>query len=125
MPSARAGGVSGAAALGGVAVVSVLVGVCAGWASRAVWRVAPGDLPAVALPWGLAVSLAGSVSLIALASAVRRAAPILAAMCWFAGVVALTVRGDTIVAGDGRGIAFLLIVSGAVLLTATLTGARP
>jgi hypothetical protein len=35
------------------------------------------------------------------------------------------VRGDTIVAGDGLGIAFLVIVTAGVLLTATVGGVRP
>jgi hypothetical protein len=68
------------------------------------------------------VSLAGSMSLVVLARPVRRSAPLVAAVSWFAGVVVLLVRGDTIVAGDGLGIAFLIIVTAGVLLTATVGG---
>jgi hypothetical protein len=125
MPSDRLGGPAGVAALVAVGATAALVGVCAGWVSRAVWRVGPADLPTIAIPWGLLLSLAGSVSLIALVRPLRRAAPLVAALCWFAGVVVLTVRGDTIVAGDARGISFLIVVSIAVLLSATVTGARP
>ena len=70
------------------------------------------------------MSFAGSVSLVLLARHVRRPAPLVAVASWFAGVVALLVRGDTIVAGDGLGIAFLIIVTAGVLLTATLGGGR-
>jgi hypothetical protein len=125
MPPSRAGGLARAAALCGVGLFAPVVGVCAGWVSRAVWRVGGGELPSIAVPWGLMLSLAGSISLIALARPIGRAAPLVAAGCWFAGVVVLMARGDTILAGDGRGLAFLLIVSAAVLLTATVTGARP
>jgi hypothetical protein len=76
------------------------------------------------VPWGLLVSLAGSVSLVVLARPVRRSAAVVAAVSWFAGVVVLLVRGDTIVAGDGLGIAFLVIVTAGVLLTATVGGPR-
>jgi hypothetical protein len=116
----RADGLTGAVALFAVGVVGVLVGVCAGWVSRAVWRV--GD---VALPWGLVVSFAGSVAFVVLARSVRQLAPLVAAASWFVGVVVLLVRGDTIIAGDGLGIGFLVIVTLGVLLAATLGGARP
>ena len=117
MTVGRDGGLAGAAALGAVAILGVVVGVCAAWVSRAVWRVG-----GAAVPWGMLVSLVGSVSLVVLARPVRRAAPLVAAVSWFAGVVVLLVRGDTIVAGDGLGIAFLLIVTAGVLGTATVGG---
>jgi hypothetical protein len=120
MTVGRDGGLAGAAALGAVALAGIVVGVCAAWVSRAVWRVG-----GAAVPWGMLLSLAGSVSLVILARPVRRAAPLVAAASWFAGVVALLVRGDTIVAGDGLGIAFLVVVTAGVLLTATLGGPRP
>jgi hypothetical protein len=103
-----------------VGLAGVLVGICAAWVSRAVWRVG-----GATLPWGLLVSLAGSTSLVLLARPVRRMAPLVAATSWFVGVVVLLVRGDTIVAGDGLGVAFLVIGTACVLLTATLVGARP
>jgi hypothetical protein len=71
------------------------------------------------------VSLAGSVSLVVLARPVRRTAPMAAAVAWFAGVVLLLVRGDTIVAGDGLGIAFLIVVTAGVLLATVVGGSRP
>jgi hypothetical protein len=113
------GTVAGAALLVGVALGGVVVGVCAAWVSRAVWRVG-----GVSLPWGILVSLAGSVSFVVLASRVRRAAPLVAAVSWFGGVVLLLVRGDTVVAGDGLGIAFLLLVTAGVLIAATIGGGR-
>jgi hypothetical protein len=104
------------AALAVIAVVGVLVGVCAAWASRAVWRVG-----GLSLPWGLAVSLIGSMSFVVLArQAGRASAALVAAVSWFAGVVALLVRGDTVVAGDGLGIAFLLVCTGGVMAAATV-----
>jgi hypothetical protein len=120
MDASRAGGLAGAAALCAVGLVGVLVGICAAWVSRAVWRV-----EGAALPWGMVVSFAGSVSLVVLARPVRRTAPMVAAVAWFSGVVVLLVRGDTIVAGDGLGIAFLVIVTAGVLLATVVGGARP
>jgi hypothetical protein len=120
MPVGRVDGLVGGAALCAVGLVGVLAGVCAGWVSRAVWRVG-----GAALPWGLVVAFAGSVSLVVLARSVRRTAAPVAVVSWFAGVVVLLVRGDTIVAGDGLGIAFLVIVTGGVLLAATIGSARP
>jgi hypothetical protein len=120
MDAGRAGGLTGAAALCAVGVVGVLVGICAAWVSRAVWRVG-----GASLPWGLLVSLAGSVSLVVLAREVRRIAPLVAVASWFVGVVLVLVRGDTVVAGDGLGVAFLVICTGCVLVAATVGGARP
>jgi hypothetical protein len=105
--------------VGGILVVAVLAGVCAGWVSRAVWRV--GD---AAIPWGLGVALAGSVGLVALAGSIRRRGGLVAVIGWFGGVVALLVRGDTILAGDGLGTAFLIVVTAAVILAATVGGGR-
>jgi hypothetical protein len=118
--ASRAGGLVGAAALCGVGLTGVLAGVCAAWVSRAVWRV--GEL---ALPWGMVMAFAGSVSLVVLARTVRRAAPLVAVVSWFCGVVVVLVRGDTVVAGDGLGIAFLVIVTAGVVLAATVGGGRP
>jgi hypothetical protein len=73
----------------------------------------------------MVVAFAGSVSLVVLARPVRRSAPLIAAVSWFAGVVLLLVRGDTVVAGDGLGIAFLVIVAAGVLLAATIGGTHP
>jgi hypothetical protein len=120
MDTGRAGGLGGAAALCAVGVIGVLVGICAAWVSRAVWRVG-----GAALPWGLLVSLAGSVSLVVLAREARRVAPLVAVGSWFVGVVVVLVRGDTVVAGDGLGIAFLVVCAGCVLVTATVGGTRP
>jgi FtsH-binding integral membrane protein len=117
MGTDRVGGLAGVAALCALGLAGVAVGICAAWVSRAVWRVG-----GAALPWGMVVSLAGSVSLVAIARPMRRPAPLVAAASWFVGVVALLVRGDTIVAGDGLGIAFLVIVTAGVVLTASVGG---
>src|SRR3954451_11629330 len=119
MDVGRAEGLTGAALLVAVAIGGVVVGVCAAWVSRAVWRSGGGSVP-----WGLLVSLAGSLSFVVLTRQLRRAAPVVAAVSWFAGVVVVLVRGDTVVAGDGLGIAFLLIVTGSVMIAATVGGAR-
>jgi|1185.fasta_scaffold182330_2 hypothetical protein len=119
MDVGRAEGLTGAALLVAVAIGGVVVGVCAAWVSRAVWRSG-----GVSVPWGLLVSLAGSLSFVVLTRQLRRAAPVVAAVSWFAGVVVVLVRGDTVVAGDGLGIAFLLIVTGSVMIAATVGGAR-
>jgi hypothetical protein len=122
MDVGRAGPLSGAALLATVVVIALaglVVGVCAAWVSRAVWRVG-----GLTLPWGLAVSLIGSMSFVVLAREARRTAALVAAVSWFAGVVALLVRGDTVVAGDGLGIAFLVLVTGGVMVAATVGAGR-
>jgi hypothetical protein len=93
-----------------VGVVAVVVGVCAGWASRGVWRPA-----AIVVPWGLALAVGGSVSGVLIARTVSRGHGFVAAAGWIIGVGALLSRGDTIIAGDTLGYAFLLGCTAAVI----------
>jgi hypothetical protein len=82
------------------------VGVAAGWVSRGGWRF--GDL---VVPWGLVLSAAGSSAGVLLARALGRGFGFVAVGGWIAGVGALMARGDTVLAGDWLGYAFLLGVT--------------
>jgi hypothetical protein len=88
----------------------ILVGVCAAWVSRGVWR-----LGGVVIPWGLLLSAVGSSAGVLLARAVGRGYGFVAAGGWIAGVGALMARNDTVLAGDWLGYAFLLGVTVAVI----------
>jgi hypothetical protein len=96
-----------------VAVVAVGVGVCAGWASRGVWRPA-----SLVLPWGLALAVGGSVSGVLIARTLGRGQGFVAAAGWVTGVGALLSRGDTVIAGDTLGYLFLLGCTAAVICSA-------
>lgn len=84
-------------------VGSVVVGLCATWVSRAVWRVGTASVP-----WGLAFSVVASVSAVWLAGELDRRLRYVVAGGWVVGVLVLMGRSDTIVAGDGLGYGFLL-----------------
>jgi steroid 5-alpha reductase family enzyme len=100
-----------------VAVVSAVAGLCAGLVSRGAWR--PGS---VTIPWGLALAVMGSVALVVVARAVAgRSSGFLAAAAWVAAVASTLVwhpGGDYLFANDALGISFLLLATGAVLVTA-------
>lgn len=106
-PSSGAGRV-----LLGVAVLltAIAVGVCAAWVSRGVWR--PGSL---VVPWGLALSMASSAAVVLLARALQPHLGFLAAGGWVVGVFAVMSRGDTVIAGDWLGYAFLVCATVSVL----------
>jgi hypothetical protein len=94
-------------AIGGlIALGGVCLGVAAAWVSRGAWTF--GD---VVVPWGLVLSAAGSAAGVLLARAVRRGYGFVAVGGWIAGVGALMARGDTVLAGDWLGYAFLLGVT--------------
>ncbi|MBA3234150.1 MAG: hypothetical protein H0T17_09425 [Propionibacteriales bacterium] len=92
------------------------VALSAAWISRAAWR--PDGLT---LPWGIALSLAGSVSAVWLARAGATSLGFVAAAGWLTGVaVLLVVRpgGDLLLISDTYGNTFLLAGAVAVIATA-------
>lgn len=97
----------------GVLVLGVVVGFCAAWVSRGVWRSAT-----VTVPWGILLAAAGSASGILLARAIRPSLALWAAGGWVVGVVLVLSRGDTIIAGDLLGYGFLLGVTTCVCTAA-------
>jgi hypothetical protein len=97
-----------------VAAIAVAVGVCAGWASRGVWRPA-----SVVVPWGLVLAVGGSVAGVLIARTVSRGHGFVAAGGWIVGVAGLLSRGDTIIAGDLLGYAFLLGCTATVIGSAS------
>ena len=105
-------------------VGSLLVSVCAGLVSRAVWRT-----EAVTLPWGLVLSIAGSICAIALARAIGgRRLGITAGASWLLGIGVMLFwhpGGDYVFASDGLGLTFLLAGPVAVAATALWTGQAP
>lgn len=130
MPAPKApGATSGATALSLVAgaalvLVSAVVAVCAGFVSRGAWRPS-----IVTVPWGLGLSVAGSVSLIFVTRILAgRGAGYVAAAGWVIGVGSVLFwhpGGDYLFADDGLGYSFLLGATVAVLLTAGWGGPAP
>ncbi len=110
----------------GVALVvgSSVVAICAGLVSRSAWR--PSH---VTVPWGLVLSVAGSVSLIVVTRiAAGRRPGYLAAGGWLLGVGAVLFwhpGGDYLFADDGLGYGFLLGATIAVLVAAGWGGPPP
>jgi hypothetical protein len=96
-----------------VLAAGVVVGFCAAWVSRGVWR--PGSAE---VPWGILLAAAGSVGAILLARAVRGSLALWGAGGWVLGVVLVLSRGDTIIAGDLLGYGFLVGVTACVCITA-------
>jgi hypothetical protein len=100
-----------------VAVVSVVVALCAGLVSREAWRPASGTIP-----WGLALSVVGSVALVVVTrAAAGRAYGFVSAAAWIAAIAATLVwhpGGDYLFANDALGISFLLVATAAVLVAA-------
>lgn len=95
---------------------AVVVAVCAGLVSRQVWR--PGG---VLVPWGLALSIGGSVSFVGVARLAGRWMGFVAAGAWlfvvFGGLLSGP-GGDYVVMEDFLGWGFLLAASAAVLVVA-------
>lgn len=93
-----------------------VVSLCAGLVSRAVWRPGP-----VTVPWGLVLSIAGSVCAIGLARAIGgRRLGMAAGAGWLVGIGVVLFwhpGGDYLFASDGLGLTFLL--AGPVGVTAT------
>ncbi len=106
-------------AAGVVALVVALLGamsaVFAAVVSRHAWR--PDELM---LPWGLVLSVAGSVSVVFAARSLGKAQGFIAAAGWILGLLLVLGGrgGDIVVAGDLLGYAFLLGATGMVLVTA-------
>ncbi len=100
-----------------LAVVAGLVAICAALVSRSAWR--PGDLT---LPWGLALGIAGSVSLVLIARSIAGRGPgFVAAAGWVVGVGLVlfwSPGGDFLFANDLLGQGFLLLATVAVLAAA-------
>jgi hypothetical protein len=122
VPEPRAPGSSGAKAVtvaagAGLTLVSAVVAICAGLVSRGAWR--PNG---VTLPWGLALAMAGSVSLVVVTRLVAGRRPgLLAAGGWLLGVAVVLFwhpGGDYLFANDGPGYLFLLGGTVAVLVSA-------
>jgi hypothetical protein len=105
-------------------LASAVVAICAGFVSRGAWRPS-----VVTVPWGLGLSVAGSVSLIVVTRLVAgRGAGYVAAAGWVLGVGFVLFwhpGGDYLFAGDGLGYSFLLGATVAVLLTAGWGGPAP
>ena len=101
----------------GGAVVAVL----AAWVSRATWRAG-----GAAVPWGLALALAGSVGAVWVARALTPSAGFAVAAGWIIGVAYLLPGGpggDFVLANDGYGNTFVLLGAVAVIVAA-LSGSR-
>lgn len=122
MPELRAPGSGGAtvvtvAACAVLTMVSAVVAICAGLVSRSAWR--PNG---ITVPWGLALALGGSVSLVVVTRVIAgRRAGLLAAGGWLLGVAVVLLwhpGGDYLFANDGPGYLFLLGGTIAVLVAA-------
>ena len=111
----------GPAGLAAAVVGSLLVSLCAGLVSRAVWRTG-----SLTLPWGLLLSIAGSVCVVGLARAIGgRRLGIAAGASWLCGIGVVLFwhpGGDYVFASDGLGLTFLLAGPVAVTATALRTG---
>jgi hypothetical protein len=112
-----ASGVTTVAAGVGLLAVSAVVAVCAGLVSRSAWRPS-----GVTVPWGLALAIVGSISLVVVARLFLGRLPGLAAAGgWLLGVALVLFwhpGGDYLFANDALGYAFLLGGTVAVLVTA-------
>jgi hypothetical protein len=107
-----------------LALGSAFVAICAGFVSRGAWRPS-----VVTVPWGLGLSVAGSVSLIVVTRLLAgRGAGYVAAAGWVLGVGFVLFwhpGGDYLFADDGLGYSFLLGATVAVLLAAGWGGPAP
>jgi hypothetical protein len=121
VPELRAPGSGGAvltvAACAVLTLVSAVVAICAGLVSRSAWR--PNGF---AVPWGLALAIGGSVSLVIVTRVLAGRRPgLLAAGGWLLGVAVVLLwhpGGDYLFANDGPGYLFLLGGTVAVLVAA-------
>lgn len=105
-----------------LAAVSGVVAVCAGLVSRSAWRGSAGTVP-----WGLLLSVAGSVSLVVIARSLGRGLGVVSAGGWVVGVGVVLFwnpGGDYLFADDGLGVFFLLGGTGAVIAAAGWGGGR-
>lgn len=105
-----------AAAHAAVGLGGIVVAVLAAWVSRAAWR---GE--GLLLPWGIALSLAGTVSAVWIARAKATSLGFAAAAGWLVAAAGLLVRGpggDLLLINDAYGNAFLLAGAMAVIATA-------
>ncbi len=105
--SRRVGGAGPLLVWLGVGVAGVVVALLACWVSRAVWRPGP-----VAVPWGLALGIAGSGAGVWLAKAWARSAGYAAATGWVVGIAYLVPGGpggDLLIINDRYGNGFLLL----------------
>jgi hypothetical protein len=114
-------------------VIGLLLGVaCAALAfvtaplaalvSRMCWRPS-----LVTVPYGLVLSIGGSMGIVLLAGAVARGYGLLAAAAWIVGLVFVvngTPGGSFVIAGDGLGWGFLLLATVGTMATALWAGRR-
>jgi len=108
--------VSRVVAHGLLAAGAVIVAIMAAWVSRAVWQPGP-----VSIPWGLALSVAGSGSAVWLARGMARSLSFAVAAGWIIGLAFLLAGGpggDLIVIADTLGYAFMLLATAAVIVAA-------
>ena len=106
-----------------IAVVSAGVAVLATLVSRLAWR--PG---AVALPWGLVLSIAASAGAVLLARALARQHGFAAAAGWIVGaglVLGGRPEGDYLLAQDWLGITFLVVAPVVVIGSAASAEQTP
>lgn len=99
-----------------VAVAAVTVAIMAALVSRAMWR--PG---LTSVPWGMTLGVAGSASAMWLARAMAPSLGFAAAAGWIVGLAVLLTGGpggDLLVIADTLGYAFMLLATGAVIVTA-------
>jgi hypothetical protein len=120
-PTLARGG-AGLATGAGLAVLGLVTAPVAALVSRMVWRSA-----LVTVPYGLALSAAGSMAVVLLARAVSRRHALVAAAGWLVGlgfVVNGTSGGSFVVASDGLGWSFLVLSTLAAVAAAVWGSAR-
>ena len=103
-----------------IALLSAGVAVLAALVSRMIWRPDP-----VAVPWGLALGVAASVTVVLVARSVTRGLGLVAAGAWIIAtglVLAGRPEGDYVFAQDGLGLGYLLICTIAVISSAAAGG---
>lgn len=106
-----------------LAALALLTAPVAALVSRMCWRT-----ELVTVPYGLVLSVGGSMAVVTLARAVSRGYGLLAAMGWIVGlglVVNGTSGGSFVVAGDSLGWAFLVLGTVATIGAALWGGRRP
>jgi hypothetical protein len=101
---------------GAVALAAFVVAVLAGLVSRAEWR-----WGGLVVPWGLTLGVAASASVVVIGRVDRRATGFAAAAGWIVGLMVLLAgrpEGDYVVASDWLGVAFLVVATLVVAVTA-------
>jgi hypothetical protein len=115
--SSSGGAVVTVAACAVLTLVSAVVAICAGLVSRSAWRP-----DGVTVPWGLALAIGGSMSIVIVTRVIAGRRPgLLAAGGWLLGVAVVLLwhpGGDYLFANDGRGYLFLLGGTVTVLVAA-------